>query len=153
MGQKTTELKARLPVEMAEAIRTLTKERNQSMNDYVKRAIRNQLIADATHMETGSILKLVAQGSEPITRSANFAAVHAAATLAFLREWAKDEFIRRDEMPEDLAQEKAQLLGESALGEALATFEDPRKLAQFGWIERPSEDDEIPDWMKDDPDA
>jgi len=149
---KTTEMKLRLPSDMATAVRTLSGERNQSMNDYVKRAIRNQLIADATHMEAGSVLALVRQANTPLTQSANFAAIHAAATLAFLREWAKDGYMGAG-MAEDLAEEKVQLLAEAALDEALSTFEDPKILHQFGWIERPDMDDDVPDWQTDDPEG
>ena len=136
---KTTELKIRLPVDMAAAVRTLAGDRDQSMNAYVTRAIRTQLIADATAMEAGSLMALIEQANQPLTRSANFAAVHAAATLAFVREWAKDSYMVAG-LPEDMAQEKAQLLAENALDEALAVFEDPRTLHQFGWIERPDDD-------------
>lgn len=149
---KTTELKIRMAADMAGAVRSLSAERTQSMNDYMKRAVRNQLIADATTMEAGSLIALVSQATEPLTRSANFGAIHAAATLAFLREWAKGGYIAA-EMPEDLAEEKAALLAETALDEALTAFEDPAVLHQFGWIERPSEADENPDWVNDDPDA
>lgn len=138
---KTTALKIRVPTEMAEAVRTLSGERGQSMNAYIARSIRNQLIADATNMEAGSILNLVAQANEPLTRSVNFAAIHAAAGMAFLREWAKDGFMAA-EMPEDMAEEKAGLLAEAALEEALTTFEDPAIRYQFGWIERPIPEEE-----------
>ena len=141
MAMKTTELKIRVPTEMGEAVRTLSGARNQSMNDYVKRAIRTQLIADATNMEAGGLLALVSQATTPLTQAANFAAIHAAATLAFLREWARDGYITAG-VPEDLAQEKAGLLAEHALAEALTAFEDPGVRAQFGWIERAIPDDE-----------
>ncbi len=137
---KTAELKIRLPVDMAKAVRALSGERGQSMNAYVMRAIRNQLIADATEREAGSLMALVAQANEPLTRSANFAAIHASATLAFLREWAKDGYMGAG-MAEDMAEEKAGLLGEAALDNALTAFEDPQIRAQFGWIERPPDQD------------
>ncbi|NMP24464.1 hypothetical protein [Sulfobacillus harzensis] len=137
---KTTELKIRVPTEMAEAVRTVSGARNQSMNEYVKRAIRTQLIADATNIEAGNLLALIGQATTPLTQAANFAAIHAAATMAFLREWARDRYITA-EMPADLAQEKAELLADAALDQALTAFEDPRVRSQFGWIERAIPDD------------
>ncbi|MDA8205084.1 MAG: hypothetical protein M0Z36_03375, partial [Thermaerobacter sp.] len=80
------------------------------------------------------------QATEPLTRSANFAAVHAAAVLALLRELARETYVRRDGLSAELAQAKAQVLTESALSEALAAFEDPAILHQFSWIERPDDD-------------
>lgn len=136
-----------LPDEMLIAAKAMAETRGQTLADYIRAAVRMKLMADATHMDGNEVLNLVAQANEPLTRSANFAAIHAAATLAFLREWAKAEFMRRDELPEDLAEEKAGLLAESALDEALSTFEDPKILHQFGWIERPPEGDQERDEM------
>ena len=138
---KTTELKVRLPSDMAAAVRTLAGDRDQSMNAYVVRAIRSQLIADATSMESGSLMALVAQATEPLTRSANFGSIHAAAVLAFLRELARETYVRQDGLSDELAQAKAQVLTEAAVDEALTAFEDPNVRHQFGWIERPDDDD------------
>lgn len=143
---QTTEIKLRLPSDMAMAVRTLSGERNQSMNEYTKRAIRNQLIADATHMEAGNILALVQAANKPLTQSTNFAAIHAAAALAFLREWAKDGYLTAG-MPPALAQEKSAVFGTVALDEALTAFEDPQIRHQFGWIERPDAEDRSPDGL------
>lgn len=135
-----------LPDEMMIAAKAMAETRGQTLADYIRSAVRMKLITDATNMDGNVLTQVVAQANEPLTRSANFGAVHAAATLAFMREWAKDTFMRQEEIPEDLAEEKAQLLAENALDEALATFEDPRTLHQFGWIERPDTDD-IPEWQ------
>lgn len=145
---QTTEIKLRLPSDMAMAVRTLSGERNQSMNEYTKRAIRNQLIADATHMEAGNILALVRAANEPLTQSANFAAIHAAANLAFLREWAKDGYLAAG-LPPALAQEKAAVFEAVAMDEALAAFEDPQIRHQFGWIERPDAEDIGPEGLNE----
>lgn len=145
---RTTELKVRVPTEMAEAVRTLSKARGQSMNDYVKRAIRSQLVAEATHMEAGGLLSLIVQGTEPVVRSANFAAVHAAAVVALLREVLQERYTEKG-MPEALARERVEVLVESVMGEAVETFENPKILHQFSWIERPAEDGDLPDWLKD----
>ena len=149
MAMKTTELKIRVPTEMAEAVRTVSGARNQSMNEYVKRAIRTQLIADATNIEAGNLLALIEQATTPLTQATNFAAIHAAAVMAFLREWARDGYLAA-EMPGDMAQEKAGLLVEAALDQALTAFEDPRVRAQFGWIERPESAADLPSWLTDD---
>lgn len=132
----------KLSDEMLIAAKEMAETRGQTLADYIRAAVRMKLIADATHMDGNEVLNLVAQANEPITQSTNFAAIHAGATLAFLREWAKDGYIARDEMPEAMAEEKAQLLAESAINEALSAFEDPKILHQFGWIERPDGPDD-----------
>lgn len=141
----TTGLKVRLPRAMAEAVRVLSGERHQSMNDYVKRSIRNQLMADATAMESGSLMALIIQANVPLTRAANFGSVHAAAVLALLRELARETYVRRDGLSDELACAKAQVMAEAALSEALSAFEDPHALHQFAWITRPDPDD-LPDF-------
>lgn len=143
---RTTELKIRVPPEMAAAVRTVIQAREQTINDYVKRAIRNQLIADATGMEAGTLRALVADATTPIMRGANFGAVHAAATLGLLREVLRNQYTAHG-LPDDLARDKVDALGEAMLGEALATFETPTILYQFGWIERPGDGDERPAWL------
>ena len=145
---RTTELKIRVPPEMAAAVRTVTQAREQTINDYVKRAIRNQLIADATGMEADTLRNVVAEATTPIMRAANFGAVHAAATVGLLREVLRDRYTTQG-LPDDLARDKVEALVESMLGEALATFENPKILHQFGWIERPADGDELPDWFAD----
>ena len=142
---KTAELKIRLPVDMAKAVRALSGERGQSMNAYVMRAIRTQLIADGTAMESGSLMALIIQANVPLTRAANFGSVHAAAVLALLRELARETYVRRDGLSDELACAKAQVMAEAALNEALSAFEDPHALHQFAWITRPDPDD-LPDF-------
>ena len=86
-------------------------------------------------------MALIIQANEPLTRSANFGAVHAAAVLALLRELARETYVRQDGLSDELAQAKAQVLTEAAMDEALTAFEDPNVRHQFGWIERPVDPD------------
>lgn len=130
----------KLPDEMLIAAKAMADTRGQTLADYIRAAIQAKLIADAVGLDGDGWRQAVADATTPLTRSANFAAIHAAAVMAFLREWAKDGFMAA-EMPEDLAEEKAGLLAEAALDEALSAFEDPRVRSQFGWIERPIPDD------------
>ena len=145
---RTTELKIRVPPEMAAAVRTVVQARAQTLNDYVKRAIRNQLMADAADMEAGTLRALVADATTPITRAANFGAVHAAATVGLLREVLRQLYTTQG-LPDDLARNKVDALEASVLEEALATFETPAILHQFGWIERPLDAEERLDWLTD----
>lgn len=136
MTMAKTEIKARVPEEIAEAVRVLARARGGSMNDYIQRALRTQLMMDATGLDNTALTRLIQQANESLTRAANFGAVHAAAVLTFLREWAADGYIAAG-MPEALARDKAALFAEHSLADALTAFEDPRIRAQFGWIERP----------------
>lgn len=131
----TSEFKIRIPVEMAESVRAITKARESTINEYVQRAIRLQLLADGTGANADTLTKLIQNANTPLTESANFASVHAAATLAFLREFARLVF-QEQGLPEHLAQEKAEMLAENALAEATNTFENPQNRVQFGWVER-----------------
>ena len=130
-----------LPDEMMIAAKAMSETRGQTLADYIRAAVRTRLTADATHMEAGSLMALVAQANEPLTRSANFGSIHAAAVLAFLRELARETYVRQDGLSDELAQAKAQVLTEAAVDEALTAFEDPNVRHQFGWIERPDDDD------------
>ena len=130
----------KLPDEMMIGAKAMAETRGQTLADYIRAAVRMKLMADATNMEAGSLMELIAHSTAPINRATNFGSVHAAATLAFLREWAKDGYMGAG-MAEDMAEEKAGLLGEAALDNALTAFEDPQIRAQFGWIERPPDQD------------
>lgn len=142
------EIKVRVAPEMMESVRALAKLRGQSMSEYIARATRNQLMADGAGMEADTIRKRIMDANAPLNRSANFAAIHAAATMAFMREWSRETFVRQG-LPDELARKKSELLHEAALDEALAAFEDPRNLHQFGWIERPESEADLPAWLTD----
>ena len=138
-----------LPDEMMSAAKMTAQTRGESLADYIRAAVRIKLIADGTNIDGRDALKLITQATEPLTQSSNFAAIHAAATLVFCREWAREIFVNQG-LPDDLARQKATALHDTALSEALATFEDPKSLSPFGWIERPDPESDLPDWLTDD---
>lgn len=137
-----------LPSEMEIAAKAIAETKGQTFADYIRAAVRMKLMADGAGMDGHEAVKLIAQANEPLTRSSNFAAIHAAATLAFMREWLRETFALQG-LPDELARKKAELLHESALNEALEAFEDPKNLHQFGWIERPESEADLPSWLTD----
>lgn len=137
-----------LPDEMMSAAKMVSQTRGESLADYIRSAVRAKLIFDGADMESTVIQKLIRNATEPLSKATNFAAVHASATLVFCRVWARELFVSQG-LPDDLARQKAAALYDTALNEALATFEDPKSLSPFGWIERPEESN-LPDWLTDD---
>ncbi len=146
---KTSSYLLTLPAEMMIGIKAIAEPRDQSTADFIRAAVRLKIMVEALGIDGRDALKLIARATEPLTQSANFAAVHSAGTLEFMREWAKDSFVRQG-LPDDLAQEKAAALHETALAEALAAFEDPKIRHQFGWIEGPGHESNLPEWLTDD---
>ncbi len=120
--------------EMWAAVKWLTDARQQTTADYLRDAVRLKLMVDGAGVNADTLTKLIHNANTPLTESANFAAIHAMATLIFLREFARASFVAQG-LPEHLANEKAAMLAENALDEAVNTFEDPRNRVQFGWME------------------
>jgi len=139
----------RLPDDTWAAVKQITAARGQPVADYLRDAVRLKLMADGAGMNSDTLTRIIEQANTPLTESANFAAVHAAATLAFLRECAYTLF-QTQGLPDDLAREKADTLADTALAEAVNTFENPQNRVQFRWIER--FDEESIRWLFDDDD-
>lgn len=128
-----------LPDETWAAVKLLTEARQQTIADYIRDAVKLKLMVDGAGVNGGTLMQLIQAANTPLIESANFGAVHAAATWAFLREFAHLVF-QEQGLPEHLAAEKATMLAENALDEAVNTFEDPRNRVPFGWIERFDDD-------------
>ncbi len=148
--QNNTNYPLRLPEDTWVAVRHITKARNQPISDYLRDAVRLKLMVDGVGMNAATLRQVIQNANTPLTESANFAAIHATATLVFLREFAQATFLAQG-LPEHLAQEKATVLMDNALDEAVNTFENPQNRVQFGWIEwgELSEylnDDDVVDW-------
>ena len=137
------------PQDMAQAVSTLAQTRGQSVAEYIRQAIRRQLIWDGAQMDYNALRQAIEHGTEKTTVAANFAAIQAQAVLIFLREWWKEDIKRREGLPENLARQRVQLAVEDALAESLRAFEDPRVRQQYAWIERPESADDLPAWLTD----
>lgn len=124
-----------LPDEMWAAVKLLTEARQQTTADYIRDAVRLKLMVDGAGVNAASLTQLIRNANAPLVESANFGAIHAAAALIFLREFAKASFLDHG-LPEHLAHEKATMLADNARDEATNIFEDPQNRVQFGWIER-----------------
>lgn len=135
MTPKNNSYPLRLPPDTWAAVRQITQARDQAIADYLRDAVRLKLMVDGVGMNAATLTQLIHNANTHLTESANFAAIHAAATLAFLREFARTVF-QEQGLPGHLAQEKADVLAENALAEATNTFENPQNRTQFGWIER-----------------
>lgn len=125
----------RLPDDTWAAVKQITQARNQPIANYVRDAVQLKLMVDGVGVNANTLTKLIQSATTPLMESANFGAIHATASLIFLREFAKTVFHDQG-LPEHLAQEKAAMLAANALDEATNTFEDPQNRVQFGWIER-----------------
>jgi hypothetical protein len=141
------EWKVRMDHEMAAIVRAMAGRRGLSLNRYVRLALTHQLQVDVVNWPTGHLRKVVEEGTEKTTTAANFAAIHAQATLILLKEWRKADIQRVEGLPEDLARQKVQLDVDDALAMALEVFEDPRVRQQYAWMERPQSADDLPDWF------
>ena len=139
----------RIGPDLADMVRTFAKQKGQSLNQYMQRALTNQIQVDAVDWPTGHLRRMVEQGTEKTTVAANYAAIQAQAVLIFLREWWKEDIKRREGLPENLARQRVQLAVEDALAESLRAFEDPRVRQQYAWIERPESADDLPAWLTD----
>lgn len=139
-----------LPDEMMVAAKMTAQTRGQSLADYIRSAVRAKLIFDGVGVEAGAVLKLLEEANEPLTRSTNFGAVHSRASFLLLLEMHQASLVREG-VPESLAHEKATLMADHALAEAMKTLEDPRTLHPYRWIESPASDADLPDWLTDDP--
>ena len=138
----------RFEPDLANMIRTFAEQKGMSLNQYMRRALTNQIQVDAVDWPTGHLRQMVEQGTEKTTVAANFAAIEAQATLILLKEWRKADIQRVEGLPEDLARQKVQLDVDDALAESLRAFEDPRVRQQYAWMERPREED-LPAWLTD----
>ena len=142
------EWKVRMAEDLADRIRTFAKQKGMSLNQYMRRALINQIQVDAVDWPTGHLRKVVEEGTEKTTTAANFAAIQAQAVLILLKEWKKAQIMRTEGLSEDLARQWVQLDVDDALAESIRTFEDPRVRQQYAWVERPSEED-LPGWLTD----
>ena len=133
---------------MAQAVSTLAQTRGQSVAEYIRQAIRRQLIWDGAQMDYNALRQAIEHGTEKTTVAANFAAIHAQAVLIFLREWRKEDMKRQEGLPEELARQTVQCDVDDAIAESIRTFEDPRVRQQYAWVERPREED-LPAWLTD----
>ena len=138
----------RFEPDLADMVRTFAKQKGMSLNQYMRRALINQIQVDAVDWPTGHLRKVVEEGTEKTTTAANFAAIQAQAVLILLKEWKKAQIMRTEGLSEDLARQWVQLDVDDALAESIRTFEDPRVRQQYAWVERPSEED-LPGWLTD----
>ena len=141
------EWKVRMAEDLADRIRTFAKQKGMSLNQYMRRALINQIQVDVVNWPTGHLRQVVEQGTEKTTAAANLAAVQAQATLILLKEWRKEDMKRQEGLPEDLARQRVQLDVDDAIAESIRTFEDPRVRQQYAWIERPESADDGPSWF------
>jgi hypothetical protein len=130
-----------------EAVAAAAAAQGRSLNDYVIRAVRTQILIDASGMEWNTATRLIRDATEPLSRAANFAAIHAAAALLLVKELMRAAK-QAEGMPEALVREQVDVLVESALDEAAAIFADPRTQVAYGWIERPLSEDDLPAWVR-----
>ncbi|AUW92626.1 hypothetical protein BXT84_00555 [Sulfobacillus thermotolerans] len=137
--KNNTSYPLRLPEDTWASVKQITQARGRAISDYIRDAVRLKLMVDGVGMNADTLAQLIQNANTSLTESVNFAAVHAAATLAFLREFAHTMF-QEQGLPEHLAQEKAEVLADNALAEAVNTFENPQNRVQFGWIERFDDD-------------
>ncbi len=140
----------RMDADTAAMVRAVTHQHGLSLNDYILRAITNQLQLDVTNWPTGHLLHIVEQGTQKTTTAANFAAIHSYALLILLREWRIVDIQRAEGLPEDLARQTVLRDLERAVDESLAVFEDPRIRQQYTWVTRPERAEDLPSWLVDD---
>ena len=143
------EWKVRMDEALANMIRTFAKQKGMSLNQYMQRALTNQIQVDAVDWPTGHLRHMVEQGTEKTTVAANFAAIQAQAVLILLKEWRKEDKKRQEGLPEELARQTVQCDVDDAIAESIRTFEDPRVRQQYVWIERPESADDLPAWLTD----
>ncbi|PSR23319.1 MAG: hypothetical protein C7B43_20210 [Sulfobacillus benefaciens] len=137
----------RIGPDLADMVRTFAKQKGQSLNQYMQRALTNQIQVDAVDWPTGHLGQVVEQGTEKTTVAANFAAIQAQAVLILLKEWRKEDMKRQEGLPEELARQTVQCDVDDAIAESIRTFEDPRVRQQYAWVERPQSADDLPDWF------
>jgi len=113
----------------------------------VVRALRTQALIDASGMEWHTATRLIRDATEPISRAANFAAIHAAAALLLVKEVLRAR-PADDGLPGAIIREQVDLLVDNAVDKATALFADPRTQAAFGWVERPLTEDDVPEWVR-----
>lgn len=143
------EWKVRMEEDLADMIRTFAQQKGMSLNQYMRRALINQIQVDVVNWPTGHLRQVVEHGTEKTTVAANFAAVQAQAVLILLRAWRKEDIERQEGLSEDLARQHVQLDVEDALAASLRAFEDPRVRQQYAWVERPLGEDDLPQWLTD----
>lgn len=129
------EVKLRLPLDLVQSMRMLASARNQSLNAYALRALRNQILTDGASMESDTVLRLVEQGSQHISRGVNYAAVTAQATLLLVKQLLLERRLA-DGLPRDIAEGQVEALADAAMAEAEAVYADPRTRAAYAWVER-----------------
>lgn len=137
----------RIGPDLADMVRTFAKQKGMSLNQYMQRALTNQIQVDAVDWPTGHLRRMVEQGTEKTTVAANFAAVQAQAVLILLKEWRKEDMKRQEGLPEELARQTVQCDVDDAIAESIRTFEDPRVRQHYAWVERPQSADDLPDWF------
>ena len=140
----------RIDEDTAAMVRAVAHRHGQSLNDYIIRAITNQLQLDVADWHTGQLLRMVEQGTQKTTTAANFAAIQAQAVLILLKEWRKADIQKTEGLPEDLARQKVELDCDEALALAAAMFEDPRVQQRYAWVTRPESPEDLPDWLTED---
>ena len=140
----------RIDEDTAAMVRAVAHRHGQSLNDYIIRAITNQLQLDVADWHTGQLLRMVEQGTQKTTTAANFAAIQAQAVLILLKEWWKADIQKTEGLPEDLARQKVELDCDEALALAAAMFEDPRVQQRYAWVTRPESPEDLPDWLTED---
>jgi len=130
-----------------EAVTAVAAAQGRTLNDYVIRAVRTQILIDASGMEWNTATRLIRDATEPISRAVNFAAIHAAAALLLVKEVLRAR-TQADGLPDALIREQVDLLVDNAVDKATAIFADPRTQAAYGWVERPLTEDDVPEWVR-----
>jgi len=130
-----------------EAVTAVAAAQGRTLNDYVIRAVRTQMLIDASGLEWNTAMRLIRDATEPISRAANFAAIHAAAALLLVKEVLRTR-LSADGLPDAIIREQVDLLVDNAVDTATAIFADPRIQSAYGWVERPLTEDDVPAWVR-----
>ncbi|MCL6562175.1 MAG: hypothetical protein K6U87_04125 [Firmicutes bacterium] len=124
-----------LPPELRAAAQHIAEARDQTLADYIRRAVRTQVLIDGTGMESDTVLRLVEEGTERISRGTNFAAVASQATLLLVKQLLLERRLAAG-LPRDIAEGQVDALADAAVTEAEAIYSDPRTRAAYAWVER-----------------
>ena len=147
MGEPLEKWTVRLNSDQAQMIRALAHQKGMPLNEYVARALANQIQVDVGNWTTGHLRTIVEEGTAKTTIAANFAAIHAQAVMILLQEWRKADIQKAEGLPEELARQKVQCDVNDATALAEEIFEDPRIQQRYVWITRPESEDDLPDWL------
>lgn len=147
MGETLEKWTVRLHSDQAQMIRSSAHQQGLSLNEYVSRALLNQIQGDVSNWPTGHLRQIVEDGTQKTTTAANFAAIQAQVAVILLQEWMKEYVKKTEDLPEDLARQKVQLNVDNALAAAVEVFEDPRIQQRYAWVDRVENVDDLPDWL------